>query len=165
MQSRLATTSKWAVIGAISAIGVAGVNFAVGQATVPKPPAVDGWRAVGRYDAKSWPQLKFDLTIENTQRAAREVSVTVKLVRQEFKGNPASRVIRPGDLVTTELETQSFKAAIGGDQSKSFTVSFKATPDQTTTPKPGAPRVSYLMSANFDGKGRAFALAMPKPTP
>ncbi|MFI5385856.1 MAG: hypothetical protein ACHQ50_07020 [Fimbriimonadales bacterium] len=164
MQTKLATTSKWAVIGAIVGIGLAGVNFAVGQAGVQKPPAMDGWRAAGRYDTENWPQMKFDLTIENTQSTKREVSITVRLTRQEFRGNPGSRVSRPGDVVTKELETQSFNASVGGEQSKTFPLRFKSVPDQTSAPKLGTPRVIYMMSATFDGKPRAFAQAMPKPT-
>jgi len=160
--SKIQLTAKWAIVGAVAGIGFVGLNQAIGQNRVgPRPQAVDGWRIKGNYDTAGWPKMKFTVTAENEQGDAREFKATATLARQEFKGNMMSRVIKPGDYVSKDIETLPLSAKVGGSSTKSFDVVFKATGDADAT-KPMS-RVTYILSVDVGGKKVFVSGARPAP--
>jgi len=162
LSSKFQLTAKWAIVGAVAGIGFAGLNQAIGQGKVPprpKPPTVDGWQVKGDYEAQSWPGLKFSVTITNTFDQSRSLNATVKLVRQEFKGSPMSRVSRPSDFVKTDLESQPLTGMLAGSASKAFTIAFKTQADPDAA-KPMT-RITYLLMVDFQGKSLYAAAARP----
>jgi len=149
----VATTLIWTLIGAIMGIALVGVHFATAQSRVAvSQPAVDGWRVSARYDQKIWPEMKFSVSIENTEKKAREAQMSAKLVRTEFKGDPNSRVMRPGDRVEKEISVVSLGGKVDAGKTRVWTVSFKHRPEAAEKPGIGMPRITYMVSIESDGK-------------
>ncbi len=159
----VATTLVWALIGAITGIAVVGVHLATAQSPAGNlKPAVDGWRVSARYDSKIWPEMKFSVSIENTEKKARDAQMSAKLVRTEFKGNPMSRVVGPGDRVEKELAAVSLSGKVDAGKTRGWTVSFKHRPEASD--KPGIFPTTYMISIESDGKVLARFGANPAST-
>lgn len=154
-RSNLGLSLRWAMIGGIVALAVVGLNSAIGQRKqmAPVMPTVDGWRATGTISAPGGSATKLDLKITNAEKTDRNFNAKAALVKFEYKGSFASRVARPGDTVTTQLESQVINGAISGGKSRSFAVQFKSAP-----PKSKAPRVSYVIIVSIGGK-QLFGMA------
>lgn len=155
---------KWALVGGIAALGVVGLQSAIAQEKLVRPlPPPEGLRAIGKYEPNDWPQLRFAVTIQNTAAVQRDVRGTATLVKTVFKGNPAARTIRPGDIETTELGRKPFQVSLKAGGEKSLTFGFDARPDQTAR-EPGMPRVTYsLRLMTDDGRMLCGVGAAPPP--
>lgn len=144
---------KWAVIGGIAAVGVAGLNIAIGQGSgIGRASDADGWKYHAKYDPKVWPAMEFDLTVTNAEEKTRTLDRTVWLIREEFKGNPVSRVFKPGDIENRDLESQRLKVTVPGHSSISVHLAFKTRGEEGPTKTSfGESRISYPIAIEWGG--------------
>jgi hypothetical protein len=157
----MTTFLKWALIGGVAGLIVVGMNSAIGQERpkyVTQP--VDGLRYTAVYDQKLWPEMTFTVWIDNVENQPRKLDLPVKLVRQDFKGNPGSRVVRPSDYVNPELESGKVTGQIAANGTRMFTVKFKYRPEPR--PDKGATRITYML--RVDGS-KPVSLAAARPAP
>lgn len=154
MHTGLSLFAKWALVGAVAGVVLFGANNVVGQQRA-QPPArtFDDWRYTIDYDRADWPSMRFTVSVTNTAKQARNLVVRLKLVRTDFKGNPASRVLLPKDIATTDLESKDFASQrLGPDQKATFVASFKTKPDAASgNPSLGISSSSYTAKLQVNG--------------
>jgi hypothetical protein len=161
-RGNLSESLKWALIGGIAAMGIAGLNIAIGQSgAIPGRFEPNGWRYKATYDSKDWPQMKFELTVENTEASNRDLSTTLKLVRQEFKGNPGGRSFNPSDIESKDLESQPLKANLQPHTYRTFHIAFTARANEEAKLVAGFPRISYALMVEVNGRSMPIGSARP----
>jgi hypothetical protein len=158
--SKSVSLLKGAMLGGAVAAVVLGLNVAVGQSgRMDRARSIDDW-SLKAYKSEAWPAMTFSLDAQNTAKRARNLDITLTLIRQEFKGNPGARVVRPSDYVRTPLETQHVSASLGAGQSKTFTLSFKSKGEKADGFSL-TPRISYVLSTEIAKTQVVLAQVIP----
>lgn len=129
MNRNVAIFTRWALAGALVGLGLVGLNRAIGQSTpLGGGPTVQvaGLNLQGRFDTDSLPKLRLEVTVKNPTRREVSLDQKVSLVKLQFKGNPLSRTVTPGDRVMTEVETASLRGTIQPGESRKIMVPFRS---------------------------------------
>ncbi len=108
---------------------------------------------------EEWPHVQIQVDVSNP--TSRPISVTepLRLVMREFVGNPASRVVQPGDIKRTVLDTRDLSVRLESGENKSYKVEFH----YEAPAKFGSGRTTYTVDNGGDKPLVIGFFAPPKP--